>query len=923
MRDLSRPTQIYILSTVIFAIGVATWQLYFYPPEGSFLLLLACVAASFLQSISVFGTTARSTYSLSWIIYAFTLIYMGPSATIVVVFVSHLAEWILDPERLKWYIQTFNIANFFIGFTISGLLMRLGETFFGGNSEALFFTNLFALAVFTLANHLMIAWVLKLARGQNLVESGVFGSFTLILDFTLLCLGYTAAYLWQVTPVAFVLIIFIAHLLYQALNIPALERKTEIDAKTELYNARYFTAAVDEEMVRAKRFKRPLSLIMADLDLLRNINNSYGHLAGDVVLQGIAKTLQEMTREYDIVSRFGGEEFAILLPETEINEAYIVAERIRERIAATEFEVTTSVEPIRATMSLGIAGLEGSKQTTDNLIHNADVALYKAKETGRNRTCVHNGEEHLRHKTSRDWGKLGISVKEMPEAPTPQVNGKSNGVVPTNLEETAPVQSGGMSTMKEEDTAVLPPTSPKQKRTYPQKATTFFITGMVSLAVILTLLLIRNDPPDFNWFALLFFAGFVLIAEAAAIEIYVRESSVSTSASLLIAGVLLFGPMGAVVLGASIAFIAYAKQKTDISRFLFNTSNHTIGGLFIASLLAFIPVPVSEWSLGGLLVIGVTAAAILYLSTTICLTIVIGLSTGQRFKTTWTERFRWLSLYYLALGVIAAVLVLSYNVIDMTGIIIIFLPLFMMRYSQKQYIENTKEMVQNLQKTNTQLLQKSEEVTLLNEELLLTLARSLDLRDPHVMEHSKHVSRYAVCIAQEMKLPAEQLETIRKAGLLHDIGKLGVREEILFKPSRLTAEEFELVKQHVTIGAELVRGCHTLEPLVPFVLHHHEWFDGRGYPHGLAGEEIPLEARILSLADAVEAMASDRPYKQSMSPEAIRDEVKRCSGNQFDPAVVKAFVQIVDREGDEIIVNSAREVLARKMGNAETYEQHY
>jgi putative nucleotidyltransferase with HDIG domain len=446
---------------------------------------------------------------------------------------------------------------------------------------------------------------------------------------------------------------------------------------------------------------------------------------------------------------------------------------------------------------------------------------------------------------------------------------------------------------------------------------------MAGLATTLTLILVSNNPPDFNWLALLYFAGLVLIAEAAAIEIYVRETSISTSASLLIAGALLFGPLGAVVLGASIAFIAYVTQKTDISRFIFNASNHTIGGLLIASLLSLSRVPISEWSLGWLLIISVIGAGALYLSTTSFLTIVIGLSNQQEFNAIWTERFRWLGAYYLALGVIAAVLVFSYNAIDMTGIIIIFLPLFMMRYSQKQYIDNTKEMVQNLQTTNAKLLQKSEEVTLLNEELLLTLARSLDLRDPHVMEHSKHVSRYAVCIAQEMNLPAEQVETIRKAGLLHDIGKLGVREEILFKPSRLTAEEFEFVKEHVTIGAELVHGCHTLEPLAPFVLHHHEWFDGRGYPHGLAGEEIPLEARILSLADAVEAMASDRPYKKSMLPEAIRDEVKRCEGSQFDPDVVKAFVQIINREGDEIIVNSAREVLARQLDSTKTYAQHY
>lgn len=389
------------------------------------------------------------------------------------------------------------------------------------------------------------------------------------------------------------------------------------------------------------------------------------------------------------------------------------------------------------------------------------------------------------------------------------------------------------------------------------------------------------------------------------------------------AGVLLFGALGAVILGIIIAFAAYARKRTHISRFVFNASNHTIGGLLIANLLTFHKTPVSEWSLIQLLIFGMASAGLLYLSTTSILSMVISLSNGQKFKDIWTERFRWLGLYYLALGVIAAALVLSYHAIGLTGILIIFLPLVMMRYSQKQYIDRTETMVHSLQKTNLQLIQKSEEVTLLNEELLLTLARSLDLRDPHVMEHSKHVSRYAVYIAQEMGLPEEQLETIRKAGLLHDIGKLGVREEILFKPDRLTAEEFELVKEHVTIGADLVRGCHTLEPLAPFVLYHHEWFNGQGYPHGLEGTEIPLEARILSLADAVEAMASDRPYKKAMSPPAIRDEVKRCAGTQFDPVVANAFARVIESQGEAVIINSARAVLARQLNDTKTYEPHY
>lgn len=879
--------------------------------------MVACVIGSFLQGIAVFGATVRSTYSLSWIVYSYSLILLGPPATLIVVLVSHLAEWVLDRNRLKWYIQAFNISTFFIAVSLAGWIMDWGASLFAANNLGTFSMTLIALAAFTLFNHLLVGWVIKLARGQSIAQSGVFGRLTLILDFSLLCLGYAAAIIWQTSPIALTLVAFVAYMLYEALTIPALERKSVIDSKTELFNARYFTDAVDEELTRAKRFKRPLSLIMADLDFLRNINNNYGHLAGDVVLQGVARILQELTREYDVVSRFGGEEFAVMLPETEADDAFIVAEKIRKKIELTEFVVTTSEEPIRATMSFGIAGRHGDDQTTDNLIHQADVALYQSKENGRNRTYIYDRQQDGGQGSVKEWARLGISIQEIPEV---AIKSTQNGRLPTP----EPLTERPPEFEETRETAVKTQTSTLTRlRKYPDWATTAYIAGLAVLASILSVNLAIKGVHTVDWFGLIFFAIVVLVMEALAIEIYVRDSSVSTSAALLVAGVLLFGSMGAIVLGVIIAFVAYAKKRTQISRFIFNASNHTIGGLLIASFLGFVKLPADDWTWARLLIIGAGSASLLYLSTTILLTIAIGLSDGKSFKAIWVERFRWLAPYYLALGAIASTLFFSYHAVDFTGIVIVILPLLLLRYSQKQYIHQTETLVHRLQESNTELLQKSDEITLLNEELLLTLARSIDLRDPYVMEHSKHVSRYAVVVAEELGLSEDQIESIRKAGLLHDIGKLGIPEEILFKPGRLSVEEFEMVQEHVKIGAELIRGCHSLEPLAPFVYHHHEWFNGSGYPHGLAGDAIPLEARILSLADAVEAMASDRPYKEAMSPPAILAELNRWAGSQFDPVVAKAFTRVVKRQGEDVIVNSARDVLARQTKSIVTYPPHY
>ena len=192
----------------------------------------------------------------------------------------------------------------------------------------------------------------------------------------------------------------------------------------------------------------------------------------------------------------------------------------------------------------------------------------------------------------------------------------------------------------------------------------------------------------------------------------------------------------------------------------------------------------------------------------------------------------------------------------------------------------------------------------LSEERLLLLSNVIELRDRHVWGHSQRVARFATLMAQELGLPLERMERVRKAGLLHDIGKLGISESILFKPGRLTPAEYEIVKQHAALGADIISRCHSLGALLPFVRHHHEHYDGGGYPDRLQGQAIPLEARILSVADAVEAMASGRPYRPALDRRAILTEIQHHAGAQFDPEVVIAFVRVAQIGGDGVIVNS-------------------
>jgi HD-GYP domain-containing protein (c-di-GMP phosphodiesterase class II) len=155
------------------------------------------------------------------------------------------------------------------------------------------------------------------------------------------------------------------------------------------------------------------------------------------------------------------------------------------------------------------------------------------------------------------------------------------------------------------------------------------------------------------------------------------------------------------------------------------------------------------------------------------------------------------------------------------------------------------------------------------------------------------VCRLASRIGSKMSLPPERMHALVLGALLHDVGKIGVPDLVLQKPGRLTDEEYGVIKRHPVLGAEMLAPVEELAPAVPVVRHHHERFDGRGYPDGLCGEDIPLEARVVSVADAFDSMISDRPYGYEISREAAMKEIERSAGMQFDPRVVRALLEVV------------------------------
>ncbi|MGE5559880.1 MAG: diguanylate cyclase [Chloroflexota bacterium] len=387
------------------------------------------------------------------------------------------------------------------------------------------------------------------------------------------------------------------------------ERMAITDGLTGLYNHRHFLELLDREFRSALRRQAPLSLLVTDIDSFKLVNDTYGHLAGDQLVREVAHELSAALRRTDVLARFGGDEFVIILPNTSQMQAVEVAEKVRRRIATRDFRIGSSGK-IHTTISIGVAAYPEAAQTRQELVERADRAAYYSKQTGRNRASVYS-----------------------PTMESVEVNALLRG---------------------------------------------------------------KPTPEDYT--------------------------------------------------------IALHNMYVDAIR----------------------------------------------------------------------------SLSYL-----------------------------------------------------------------------------VDAKDPYTYGHSTRVERLATELARAMRLPQEEVLTIQRAALLHDIGKVGISEQILHKRAPLQPDEWDAIKKHPAIGAQIIRGVSFLEAVIPLVYHHQERFDGSGYPAGLRGDNIPLGARIIALADAYEAMTSDRPYRAAKPAREALAELRRCAGSQFDPALVEAFVPLIQTQEPEIYDEAA------------------
>ena len=376
-----------------------------------------------------------------------------------------------------------------------------------------------------------------------------------------------------------------------------------------------------------------------------------------------------------------------------------------------------------------------------------------------------------------------------------------------------------------------------------------------------------------------------------------RSSAISVAFAVKIAAYVLFGtPVALWATVVVVAVNAYTPKPKPARKIIFN-----FGGMMLSTYLAS-----STYQLVGGMVppgafvptmLAVAVSAAVYFAANSALTAaVITLTSNSRFVDVWMQNFAWMPVNYLATAVNGAALALAYQSLGVIGVIVFVLPLGIAWYSFRLYMMKStqvRERNRELISLNENLHRTTERLEASHVSVIAALLGSLAAKE-RSEGHSDDTMQHALAVAKSLGLGPDEIAAVNLGTLFHDIGKIGIPEHILQKPTALTDAEWAEMKTHPVIGANLIGEVPNLERIRPIVLAHHEHYDGTGYPNGLKGDEIPLAAQIISVADTYEAMTSTRPYRPALCHADAVAELRRVAGSQLNPIVVEAFIRQIE-----------------------------
>jgi ribonuclease P protein subunit RPR2 len=881
---LPRQAQAFILATIAASAALTTASAVAWADATLDVPLLLC-AGALCAGANLFEVFAPGHYSLqpNFAFFFWGAVLLPPWATALLAVCCFLPS--LAVRRLPWFKVAFNVANYLLAGLAAHAIVNAGDAFGSVETSDMVIVLGAAAAAYAIVNHVLIALVAAYASRGRLRGSLHQLADGLPPDVALAATGACLAVLWESGPAAVLLALGPIALIHRALLVPQLEHRVRTDPKTGLYNFVHFGERLDEALADAARRGGSLGVIVVDLDHLREINNRFGHLVGDRVISAVADALGEVDAPDAVAARFGGEEFCLLLPGASAVEALRCAEGLREQVEGLRFreeDTRRAGAPASVTLSAGVAVFPDHGETPEDLLKAADLAVYEAKAAGRNRVRVGVSSE------SRAVFDLSDEPFEAPAPSAPlAMIGAGPGGVERRRQHAAPPEPDHESQPAPEAPAPVV----GARRLLPAYAATI---AAAALAVAgLSGIEPLGDAPGL----LAILVVSVLVLDFVDLDLFGR-GRVSPGAIPSLALAFNFGPAGPVAAEALVLVVRLARREPLIKA-SFNFGSLGLSGAAAAGVFVLSP-----WAGTAALIEAATVAGLAYYAVNAML--VAGawaLDEGVSPFDAWRERFAWCWPYHLAFGALAGTLLVAYDEVGNLAFALLGLPVAMLWLAQKQYLDRTRANVAELRERAEETTEANRRLTRLLEDkhdllrkvhqsylaTITSLARTIEAKDPYTGGHTERVAEMALLLADELGFDETEQRAVGVGAVIHDIGKVGIPDDILLKPGRLSGEELEVIQRHPEISTYILAELE-LPPMVKeMVRHHHERFDGQGYPDGLAGEGIPLAARVLAVADALDAMTSDRPYRPARPLAEARAEIARKVGLQFCPRVVAAL----------------------------------
>ncbi|MGE5707765.1 MAG: diguanylate cyclase [Bacteroidota bacterium] len=692
------------------------------------------------------------------------------------------------------------------------------------------------------------------------------------------------------------------------------------DGLTGVYNRRYFQRQLEAELQRAPRYGYPIALIILDVDYFKRFNDTHGHLLGDQILRSLAQILRESVRETDLVARYGGEEFAVILPETNAEQAVEVAERIRKNVAEHSFWGRAHA-PVSVTVSIGIAANPTANLSAEELIGQADAALYHAKQTGRDRICCtsNKGDEPITVTQSRlDTNRPRTRRQPNRARTSVDVNQWQTHLV--GLKDT--IANDWWASIQKSELSLGEVDFNRWRELIGELLThmgeefaagTDYPVGLTSQELMQLPIFptIREEITQVIQKGLTLTQSENLVLTLCnLIQHQIQIAPFSPQDRLLILAVT-ERTIHHLQLAVSQVWHEFYQQTNNHLLALHQLEQRTSNAYDIDELLNE-AVQIAAEALAG----------------EICFLFMPDPSTEfLRIKASWGaeegEVYQWQMPMHQ--GVIGQVMSQRepINVPDLaaderttqpffkkfqswSGVhSALFIPLVhqgsalgVLACFSKDIRHFTPAEVRLGRGITGQLAAALERMRLEDnrQEMYLdaisALVETLEAKDSYTRGHSENLARYASRMGEVLGLSDDELDILKQASQLHDIGKIGIPDAILLKPAKLDAYERSLIETHPEVGARILSSISALKDVIPAVRHHHEHYNGTGYPDGMKGDDIPLLARILAVADAFDGMTTNRPYRSAMTREAALFEMRRCG--HFDPTMIEILSKTLE-----------------------------